>query len=275
MNPTRIAAGIEYCGTRYLGWQKQDQGPTIQDCVEEAFSAVADHEVVVHCAGRTDAGVHAVRQVVHFDTTARREPHNWMFGANVQLPPDISVAWVSPVPGEFHARHSAIGRSYRYLILNRKARPGLFPRYATWECRALDADRMAAAAIALLGRHDFSAYRAVECQARSPEREVRRLVVERLGDYVSIHIEADGFLHHMVRNMAGVLMEIGMGRQPVEWARLVLESRQRTAGGVTAPPDGLYLVGVDYPPEFSLPPAGRLLWPPEGSAGIARAAESP
>jgi tRNA pseudouridine38-40 synthase len=262
MSPTRIAAGIEYCGTRYLGWQKQDQGPTIQDCVEEALSSVADHHVTVYCAGRTDAGVHAVRQVVHFDTTALREAHNWMFGANVQLPPDISFVWVQPVPAEFHARYSATGRTYRYLILNRKARPGLLPRFATWECRELDAERMATASAALLGRHDFSAYRAVECQARSPVREVRSLDVRRMGEYITIHIEADAFLQHMVRNIAGVLMEIGMGRQPIDWARTVLESRQRTMGGVTAPPDGLYLVDVQYPPEFGLPRAEPLFWPP-------------
>jgi tRNA pseudouridine38-40 synthase len=267
MSRMRIAAGVEYCGTRYLGWQKQDHGPTIQDCVEDALSAVADHEVTVHCAGRTDAGVHAVRQVVHFDTAARREPHNWMFGANVQLPSDISIVWVHPVSDVFHARHSAIGRGYRYVILNRKARPGLLPRLATWECRELDESRMAKAAGALLGRHDFSAYRAVECQARSPEREIRRLDVERSGEYVSIHIEADAFLHHMVRNIAGVLMEIGMGRQPVDWARAVLESRQRTAGGVTAAPDGLYLVRVDYPAKFGIPHAGALHWPPGHDGG--------
>jgi tRNA pseudouridine38-40 synthase len=262
MNSTRIAAGIEYCGTRYLGWQKQDQGPTVQDCVEEALSSVADHEVTVYCAGRTDAGVHALRQVVHFDTTARRESHNWVFGANVQLPADVSVVWARSVQTEFHARYSAIGRSYRYLILNRKARPGLLARLMTWECRQLDASRMAAAAAALIGRHDFSAYRAVECQARSPEREVRRIEVERLGEFITIHIEADAFLHHMVRNIAGVLMEIGMGRQPVDWAGAVLESRQRTAGGVTAPADGVYLVGVDYPPDFGIPQIEPLFWPP-------------
>jgi len=270
MGRMRIAAGLEYCGTRYLGWQKQDQGPTIQDCVEEALSVIADHEVTVYCAGRTDAGVHAVRQVVHFDTTARREPHNWMFGANVNLPHDVSVVWAQPVAEKFHARYSAIGRRYRYLILNRKARPGVLPHLATWECRELDAPRMAAAGAALLGRHDFSAYRAVECQARSPEREVRRLGVRRLGEYVVIDVEADAFLHHMVRNIAGVLMEIGMGRQPADWAKTVLESRRRTAGGVTAPPDGLYLMGVDYPPEFAIPDAGAAQWPPgpavEGTA---------
>ena len=262
MTPTRIAAGIEYCGTRYLGWQKQDQGPTVQDCVEEALSAIADHPIVVHCAGRTDTGVHALRQVVHFDTTAQREPHNWVFGANAQLPQDVGVLWARPVSGEFHARYSATGRTYRYVILNRKARPGLLSRFVTWECRELDAERMAAAAVALVGRHDFSAYRAAECQARSPEREVRVLRVEREGDYVTIHVEADAFLHHMVRNMAGVLMEIGMRRQPIEWAQAVLESRQRTSGGVTAPPDGLYLADVAYPRNFGIPPVAPLAWPP-------------
>jgi tRNA pseudouridine38-40 synthase len=232
---------------------------------------VADHDVTVHCAGRTDAGVHAVRQVVHFDTTARREPHNWMFGANVNLPADISVVWVHPVTADFHARHSAVARSYRYLILNRKARPGMLHWFATWECRELDARHMAAAAEALIGRHDFSAYRAVECQARSPVREVRRLDVARFGEYVTIDVEADAFLHHMVRNIAGVLMEIGMGRQPVEWARTVLESRQRTAGGVTAPPDGLYLVGVEYPAAHGIPASAPLAWPPGSRDVVQRA----
>jgi tRNA pseudouridine38-40 synthase len=250
-----------------MGWQKQEQGPTIQECVEEALSAVADHAVTVRCAGRTDSGVHAVRQVVHFDTTARREAHNWMFGTNVHLPPDISVVWVRQVPEQFHARYSATGRAYRYLILNRNARPGLLPRFATWECRKLDEGLMARAAVALVGRHDFSAFRAAECQARSPEREVRRLDVQRCGEYVTIHVEADAFLHHMVRNVAGVLMEIGMGRQPADWAKSVLESRQRASGGVTAPPEGLYLVGVDYPPEFGIPSPAPSFWPPAADGG--------
>lgn len=253
MTATRFALGLEYCGTRYLGWQKQAQGPTLQDCVEQALSSVADHPVEVYCAGRTDAGVHALCQVVHFDARAPRAPHNWVFGGNVQLPPDISIVWARQVEEEFHARYSATARRYRYLILNRAARPGLLPYLATWECRALDEGRMARAAQALLGRHDFSAYRATECQAKNPEREVRSLTVARDGDFVIIDIEANAFLHHMVRNIAGVLMEIGMGRRDTDWAGAVLRSRQRAAGGVTAPPHGLYLSHVGYPARHGIP----------------------
>src|SRR5690606_9567835 len=202
----RIAAVVEYCGLAYAGWQRQDGAPTVQGMGEGALSAVADHPVTVHCAGRTDAGVHALHQVIHFDTEAERPPRGWMLGCNVHLPPDISLLWAG-LPGEdFHARYSATGRSYRYVILNRSARPGLLRGRVAWECRPLDERRMAEAGAFLVGRHDFSAFRARECQAKSPVREVRRLEVRRSSDMIILDIEADGFLHHMVRNIAGVRM---------------------------------------------------------------------
>ena len=249
----RIAAGIEYCGSAFNGWQSQEQGRNVQDCVEAALSRVADHPLRVHCAGRTDAGVHALQQVIHFDTTARREAHAWVLGGNVNLPPDVRILWASPVAEDFHARFSATGRQYRYLILNRTAAAAVHHRQVSWECRHLDVGRMQQAACDLLGEHDFSAFRAVACQAKSPVRELRRLDVRRHGDLIIIDASANAFLYHMVRNIAGVLMAIGLGRQAVDWAGQVLHSRDRTLGGVTAPADGLYLVGVEYPEACGLP----------------------
>jgi len=249
----RIAAGVEYNGAAFNGWQIQDQGRSVQECVESALGRIADHPVRVACAGRTDAGVHALQQVVHFDTTAEREPHAWVLGGNVHLPPEVRILWAAAVDESFHARFSATGRCYRYLILNRTAAPAVYHRLLTWECRPLDVDRMRAAAGDLLGEHDFTSYRAVACQARSPVRELRRLEIRRQGDLVFLEVSANAFLYHMVRNIAGVLMTIGMGKEETGWARQVLEARDRTAGGVTAPADGLYLAGIDYPAGFDLP----------------------
>lgn len=249
----RIAAGIEYCGSGFHGWQRQKKRRNVQQNVEAALSTVADHPVIIHCAGRTDAGVHALHQVIHFDTSAEREIHSWVFGGNVNLPRDIGINWAIPVDEDFHARFSATARTYRYIILNRRSRPAVYNRLVTWEYQPLDEMLMAKAAMALVGEHDFTSYRAQACQAKSPVREIRKLEIARDGDIVIIEIEANAFLHHMVRNIAGVLMMIGMGKESVEWAKQVLDARDRTAGGVTAAPDGLYLIHISYPDKYPLP----------------------
>lgn len=256
----RIALGVEYDGSHYGGWQAQQHDPhTVQEVLQRALSKVAAHPVSVICGGRTDAGVHASGQVVHFDTDAMRPLRAWLMGGNSHLPPDVAIRWVQQVPDDFHARFSAQRRAYRYVILNRAARPALLSRRVTHEYRPLDAGRMAAAAQALIGEHDFSSYRAVACQAKSPVRTLYRLDVLRQGELVVLDVEANGFLHHMVRNIAGVLLAIGAGEQAVEWSAEVLAARDRTLGGITAAPHGLYLVRIDYPEAFDIP---RLSPPP-------------
>lgn len=245
--------GIEYRGTGFSGWQLQDGARTVQGCVEAAVSRVADHPLRVVCAGRTDARVHAFGQVVHFDTPAQRTPHAWVFGANTHLPHDVSVLWARAVADDFHARFSALRRHYRYVIYNASVRPAVLHSSVAWEFRALDDERMREAAVALRGEHDFSSFRSYACQARSPVRTLYRLDVTRRGRFIMIDAIANAFLHHMVRNLAGVLMEIGMGKQPPPWAQEVLEARDRRLGGVNAPPDGLYLIGVQYPERFDIP----------------------
>ena len=249
----KFAAGVQYDGSRYSGWQIQKHSASVQERVEAALSAVADHPLAVTCAGRTDAGVHALNQVVHFESNAGRDAHSWVLGANTNLPGDISLTWAKPVEADFHARYSATSRIYKYIILNRPARPGLGHGHVTWECRRLDAGRMSEAAAALVGEHDFTSYRAASCQAKSPVRNVMNLGVERKNDYVIIVVEANAFLHHMVRNIAGVLMAIGMGKQATGWETDVLEAKSRDCGGVTAAPDGLYLTGVRYPEKYAIP----------------------
>lgn len=249
----RIALGLEYDGRAFRGWQVQENTRTVQASVEAALARIAGHDLRVHCAGRTDAGVHACGQVVHFETDVQRPLRAWVLGANVHLPEDVAVLWAVPVEDDFHARFSATGRVYRYLILNRPSRPALFRGRAAWECRPLDAAAMGDAARHLLGEHDFSSFRAVGCQAKHPVRELRRLEVSRQGQWVCLEAEANGFLHHMVRNIAGVLMAVGAGKRPSDWVREVLERRDRRLGGVTAPADGLYLTRVEYPRRFALP----------------------
>jgi tRNA pseudouridine38-40 synthase len=249
----RFAVGLEYDGRAYSGWQFQPGLPTIQDVVQRAFARVADSPVDCICAGRTDAGVHALAQVAHFDSAAARSERAWRLGANTYLPENVSVAWVREVPAQFHARYSATARSYRYLILNRDSRSGLAAGRATWERRPLDVPRMHAAAQVLLGEHDFSAFRAIECQAKSPQRRVDRLDVRRQAEWVSIEVTANAFLHHMVRNLAGLLLSVGHGESPPQRVARVLASRDRKTNAATAPPDGLYLVAVRYPAEFGLP----------------------
>ncbi len=250
----RIALGVEYDGSTFQGWQLQKHSDnTVQFALEQALARVADHPLRVVCAGRTDTGVHAMEQVVHFDTPAQRTPRQWVFGTNANLPKSVCVLWAKQVPDDFHARFCAIRRRYRYVIINRPVRPTFHAGRTTWQFRPLEVESMRRAARYLIGTHDFTSYRAQACQAKSPVRTVTRLDVQRHGDFVVIDIEANAFLHHMVRNIAGVLMEIGCGKRPPQWAREVLEHRDRRLGGVTAPPHGLYLAGVDYPVHFDLP----------------------
>ena len=251
----RIALGIEYDGTSYNGWQRQKNGIGVQQRLEEALAVVADEAVEVTCAGRTDTGVHASGQVVHFDTQADRSDRSWLLGANTNLPPDISVSWVKPVSEEFHARFSATGRSYQYRILNRLQRSALHRERAWWVHQPLDENLMHQAAQQIIGEHDFSAFRAAGCQARTARREVTSIGVDRVGDWVTLDVSANAFLMHMVRNITGTLAAIGEGEQPPDWILEVLESRDRTLAGVTAPPHGLTLVSVAYPGEFGIPAA--------------------
>ncbi len=255
----KIALGIEYCGCNYVGWQKQTLPNTVQGHVELALSSVANQEISVVCAGRTDAGVHALQQVVHFETEAVRQTHAWVLGANTLLPEDISVTWAKQIDEAFNARFSALNRTYQYLILNRRARPAIFHGRVTWQCRELNLEKMQQAAAVLHGEHDFSSFRAVACQAKSPVRTVHSLQVHRLDNWFLLTINANAFLHHMVRNIAGVLMTIGSGKQEIGWCEEVLQARDRTVGGVTAPPDGLYLVNVAYPAKYDIPVSNTLL----------------
>ncbi|MBF8160481.1 tRNA pseudouridine(38-40) synthase TruA [Ectopseudomonas hydrolytica] len=252
---SRIALGLEYKGARYRGFQRQAGNvSSIQGCLESALSKVAGGEPInIMCAGRTDASVHASGQVVHFDTAVERPLHAWIMGANMNLPKDISVTWARVMPAHFHARFSAMARRYRYVIYSDPIRPAHMAEEVTWNHRPLDVTRMREAARALVGTHDFSAFRATQCQAKSPIKTVHHLQVIEHGCFIVLDIRANAFLHHMVRNIAGVLMAIGAGERPVEWAREVLERADRRSGGVTAHPYGLYLVQVEYPEEFELP----------------------
>lgn len=249
----RVALGVEYDGTHFAGWQVQPKQRTVQLCLEKALSVVADQPVSTVAAGRTDSGVHALQQVVHFDTDASRDERNWILGLNTNLPKDINIVWAKPVNDDFSARFSAVRRTYRYLILNRISRSAIHDNRMWWYFQKLDEKRMQAAADILVGHHDFSAFRAKECQAKSPMKTLEKISVTRFEDCIAIDVVGLSFLHHMVRNLVGVLVPIGEGRQPVEWAKSVLESKQRAQGGITSPPEGLYFVNVDYPQEYELP----------------------
>lgn len=250
----RVAIGVEYDGSGFHGWQAQRQGVrTVQACLEGALSKVANHAVQLTCAGRTDAGVHGTGQVAHFDTDAERPMRGWVLGGNSHLPEDISLRWACSVTETFHARFSALARRYRYVIINRESRSALQRHRASWFYRPLDIDLMRKAAGHLLGKHDFTSFRALECQSRSPVRTVYALEIERWHDFVILEVEANAFLHRMVRNIAGVLVAVGAGAHPPDWAQQVLEQRDRTRGGFTAPPQGLYLTRVLYPQQFDLP----------------------
>lgn len=249
----RYAACIEYCGVRYAGWQRQKHAPSVQEAVERAIGRVADHRITVTAAGRTDSGVHGCGQIIHFDTPNRREAVSWLRGVNTWLPDDISLLWTRPVGADFHARFGARERRYRYVMLNREVSPSYLHGRVTWFRWPLDIDAMRQATANLLGRHDFSAFRAAGCQSKNPVKELRRLDIGQQGQWIWFDVAADGFLHHMVRNLVGVLVAIGQGDAPVGWAAEVLESRDRRRGGVTFPPDGLYFAAVDYDPGFRLP----------------------
>lgn len=249
----RWALGVEYDGTHFCGWQQQPGLRTVEGDLTDAVAGVADHAVTLACGGRTDAGVHARGQVVHFDTVAMRSARAWVLGVNARLGRQLSVAWARPVPDFFHARFSAVRRRYRYTIFNRSARSALQGGRSAWVQMPLDALRMQQGGDHLVGEHDFSAFRAAECQSRSPVRRLERLEVHREGDLVHIDVVANAFLHHMVRNIAGLLIEIGRGSRTPEQVPALLRGRDRRANAPTAPAEGLCLQAVDYPAAFRLP----------------------
>lgn len=255
----RVALGIEYDGAGFAGWQSQPHGNTVQDVVEKALASIAGQPVRVACAGRTDAGVHALGQVIHFDTEVIRPITAWVRGVNAHLPPQVAVCWAREVGADFHARFSAHGRAYRYLLLNRPVRPGLLDRRVGWYHQPLDIDAMKAAAVCLPGEHDFSAFRAAECQAKSPIKQLHCADVSLQDDLVIFDFRANAFLHHMVRNLVGSLVYVGSGKQPPSWLAEVLAGRDRRLSAPTFSAAGLYLAGVDYDSRWQLPVAGRII----------------
>ncbi len=251
----RIALGIEYDGSRFLGWQTQPGGGTVQDALEGALGAVAATPVSVTCAGRTDRGVHALEQVVHFDTGAARPDSAWVRGANALLPDSVAVLWSRRVPKDFHARYSARSRTYRYVLLNRAVRPALAARHAGWYHGPLDLEPMREAALRLVGEHDFSAFRSAECQAKSPVRTVHEIAIERDGDRIEFRLRANAWLQHMVRNIVGMLVYVGARKQPPGWAGELLAARDRARAAPTFSAEGLYLAEVEYEAHWGLPAA--------------------
>jgi tRNA pseudouridine38-40 synthase len=255
----RIAIGLEYDGSGFCGWQRQEQAASIQGAVEHALSAVADEPVSVTAAGRTDAGVHALGQVAHFDTRTRRDRRAWLLGANRHLPAAISLTWAREAPMDFHARRGALARTYYYLIVNRPMRSALHHARSWWVREDLDLRAMQTAAPLLLGEHDFTSFRSAECQSATARRELQALNIRRHGDYLLVECRANAFLHHMVRNIVGSLVRIGRGEQPPQWLRTAREARDRRAAGMTAPACGLYLTEVHYPAVQDIPPP-RPFW---------------
>ncbi len=249
----RLAACVEYCGRNYCGWQRQTHSASVQQQVEQAISKVANQPITVLNAGRTDSGVHGIGQIIHFNTASERTSNEWLRGVNTLLPNDISLIWTHPVGDDFHARFSAKRRRYRYVILNRQVNPSYLHGLVTWHYGALDFLLMQQAAKDLIGRHDFSAYRAARCQSKNPIKHVYELTLEQSGAWIWIDIVADGFLHHMVRNIVGVLLRIGERLEPADWAQQVLQSRDRKIAAITAAADGLYFVAVEYDAKFGLP----------------------
>lgn len=242
----RIALGIEYDGSHFYGWQAQQNLPTIQEHLQQALSKVANEPIEVFCAGRTDAGVHALGQVIHFDTQAVRDSHAWIAGTNTYLPPSVSVKWAQQVSDEFHARFSAKSRRYCYVIYNHAVRSALLASRVTLHHRLLDADKMHQAAQYLLGELDFTSFRSSQCESKTPMRNVHEITVTRRGHFIYVEIEANAFLHHMVRNIVGSLMEVGAEEHPPKWIQEVLQARDRRLAAEMAPPMGLYLVSVKY-----------------------------
>jgi tRNA pseudouridine38-40 synthase len=249
----RFAACVEYDGGAFLGWQRLSHGNTVQAAVEEALSFVVDAPVAVTCSGRTDSGVHGRGQVIHFDIAAERSARALQMGSTSRLPVAAALLWVQPVASDFHARYSALARRYCYRILNRPVRPALERQHAAWERVPLDAEAMHRAAQALLGEHDFSAFRTTACQARHPVREMHRIEVRRSGESVEIRVQANAFLHHMVRNIVGSLLPIGRGERPEHWLAELLAGRDRSLAGPTAVPQCLVFEGPLYPARFGLP----------------------
>ncbi|ABV86942.1 tRNA pseudouridine(38-40) synthase TruA [Shewanella pealeana] len=249
----RVALGIEYDGSQYFGWQRQAEVDTVQERLEKALSIVANEPIAVHCAGRTDAGVHATGQVVHFETNAIRKETAWTLGVNVNLPDNIAVRWVKVVDDEFHARFTATARRYRYMIYNHQLRPGILRSGVSHYPGDIDESKMHQAAQYLLGEQDFTSFRAVHCQSNTPFRCVHEVNVTRQGMYICVDIKANAFLHHMVRNIVGSLLEVGLGNQSVEWIEQLLALKDRNKAAATAKPNGLYLVDVTYPESYQLP----------------------
>ena len=249
----KLAACVEYDGTAFCGWQRLSHASTVQASVEQALSYVANEKIEAVCAGRTDSGVHASGQIIHFETKAERPVRGWLFGSNVKLPDGIALRWVQPVAEAFHARFSALSRRYRYVILNRWAKPALLKNKVAWYHHPLDAEAMHQAAQALVGEHDFSSFRASGCQAAHARRELHQIEVTRQDEFIYVDIVANAFLHHMVRNIVGSLLEVGSGEQKTEWIAELLIKQDRTLAGMTAAASGLYFVYVEYPSHFGLP----------------------
>ena len=249
----RVALGVAYNGQRYSGWQSQLSGNTIQDHLEAALGRFATHEVGTLCAGRTDSGVHGLMQVVHFDTPLRRPDASWVRGTNTFLPPDIAVQWARHVPPGFHARGSATARRYAYVLLQSPVRPSVDAGRVGWVYHPIDGDAMRQAASALLGEHDFTSFRASQCQAKTPVKTLRRIDIHRRGHYWRFEFEANAFLHHMIRNLMGCLLVVGRGEQPPAWIGEVLAARDRKAAAPTFSPDGLYFLGPRYEGHWGLP----------------------
>ncbi len=256
----RIALGIEYEGSAFCGWQTQPGGCAVQDSLEAALAQIAGGPVATLCAGRTDTGVHALAQVVHFDSVVARPQSAWVRGVNALLPPSIAVTWAKEVADTFHARFSATARRYRYVLLNQPVRPAADHGRVGWFHAPLDVDRMREAAEALVGEHDFSAFRSSQCQAKSPMRVLKRLAIARQGPYIVFDLAANGFLHHMVRNIVGSLVYVGSGRKPPAWMAALLAARNRNEAAPTFDAAGLYLTGVDYEARWQLPVNERVEW---------------
>ncbi|CAA6809809.1 MAG: tRNA pseudouridine synthase A (EC [uncultured Thiotrichaceae bacterium] len=254
----KLAACIEYAGTNYCGWQRLSHATAVQNKVEAVLSKVANEPIEVTCAGRTDSGVHAFGQVIHFETNAVRATKGWMLGCNSNLPDDIAVRWIQTVDEDFHARFSATSREYRYVILNHRARPAILDNKVGWVYHELDAEKMHEAAQALLGEQNFSSFRASGCQAKHAMRNVELITVHRSQDFIYIDIKANAFLHHMVRNIVGSLILVGQGGQSIGWMGELLRVQNRNLAGPTAAASGLYFVRANYPENFALPNERRL-----------------
>ena len=259
----RMALGVEYDGASYFGWQRQREMPSVQETLEKALSKIADQNILVQCAGRTDTGVHGTGQVVHFDAVKERPLRAWTLGVNTLLPKDISVSWAHSVPDSFHARFSATARRYRYIIYNSAFRSGILGRGLSHYHAPLDEKKMHEAGQYLLGEHDFTSFRASQCQSKTARRNIHHLNVSRLGAFIIIDIQANAFLHHMVRNITGSLLLVGKHEKNPEWIKNLLEVKDRQQAATTAKAEGLYLVKVHYPEHFGLPisPIGPLFLP--------------